>query len=90
MYRTIIIKVATVCGVPKTDMYFNFYTHRIVRLWNKLPITVKCSELSDNGTNFPFKLSIKRHYKELMYNEFDQDNLCSWTTVCKCVRCRTQ
>ena len=47
--------IASVKPVPKTMSYFNYFSFRIIRLWNALEAGVKRIELSENGTNVVFQ-----------------------------------
>ena len=73
-----LLKVPLVRTVSFNSSYFN----RIVLEWNALPAPIRqCSSL------FTFKRMLKCHYKTLLEDNFDPDNLCTWTTSCRCQSC---
>ena len=65
------LRIAPVVNLPRTDQYFNFYTQHILRLWNNIPVDVKCLELSESGNNGPFKKALKKYFEDLFNNHFD-------------------
>ena len=71
----------------RTETYNNFCTNRVIRLWNNLPVAIKSIELSDMGTNSTFNRELKNHYKMLLCDNFNQNNVCTWVSVCTCVMC---
>ena len=73
---------------PLTDLYLNYYTHRVINNWNDLPADVKNAELTEQGRNTTFKRVIKKIYFDMLYTRFDENVLCTWTNNCRCNRCR--
>ena len=42
--------IISVKGLPRKEMYFTYYHHRIVKLWNILPDNIKEIDYEDTGT----------------------------------------
>jgi hypothetical protein len=73
---------------PKTELYKNFFSCRIVSLWNTIPAALRNIKLSDRGTNTSFKNQLKKYYLEKSYTDFVSENPCTWLTDCRCSNCR--
>ncbi len=76
-----------ISSFARTETYKTFYSNRIVKLWNLLPIEIKQLECINSNASL-FKSHIKRHYKCLFDMNFDTENLCTWVTHCRCPICR--
>lgn len=72
----------------RTVKYSNFYTNRIVLLWNSLPRDIKDMDLSENDSNSRFKNELRLLYYNKFLYSFSNDNTCTWISNCKCVNCR--
>ena len=75
-------------GKPVTDLYLNYYTSRIIFKWNALPVDIRAITLTEEGKNTTFKNCIKLYYYEMLNDRFNENDLCTWTNKCRCVRCR--
>ncbi len=64
----------------------DFYTKRIVDIWNSLPAEI-VSIIPTNNLIIPFKKKVKEFYTNKLVGEFDTYNLCTWRTFCPCSRC---
>jgi hypothetical protein len=73
----------------KTECLRNFFSYRIVVLWNSLPEEIKSIELNTSGTNQGFKKALKAFYLNKMVNEFEDEDTCTWVTGCRCNLCRS-
>jgi hypothetical protein len=78
-------KIATVnTNLDKTR---HFYTHRVIDTWNALPDYIRLALRNTENT-----LIIKQHlipyYKQKLANDFDSYNQCTWSSICKCIRCQ--
>jgi len=65
----------------------HFYSHRVAKLWNELPLPLRDKLLlcqNDLGT----KKLLLAHYNARLSNIFDTDNTCTWVTACPCRVCR--
>jgi hypothetical protein len=71
-----------------TMMYAKFYTNRIVKSWNKLPLEIRNIELTEAGRNTSFKGSLKKWLVSFFYEHFDNVDTCSWVVHCGCQSCR--
>ena len=71
--------------VPKTntELYKKTYFKRIVFSWNKLPANIR--NLSDLNV---FKNETYRYFLNLLYTRFDSDDVCTWTSNCRCQKCK--
>jgi hypothetical protein len=64
----------------------HFYTQRIVETWNALPEHIRLS-LKNTGNPLIIKQHLIPYYKDKLANTFDEDNQCTWVSICKCNRC---
>ena len=62
--------------VLRAECYANFFSNRIVWLWNALPPELRLSELNENG-------------KKGKVDVYNSDNSCIWVSVCRYINCRT-
>ena len=74
-------------NVPKTELYANFVTKRCVTLWNSLPLPVREVLLEEYENNSVFKVIVKEHFNNIMYDQFTAESVCTWVTRCKCSMC---
>ena len=58
------------------------FFHRIVSEWNSLPIQIK-----DSTSVNSFKHQHMLHYKLKLQQSFNVNDLCSWTSTCRCQPC---
>ena len=66
----------------RTETFKGFYSNRVVRLWNVLPIELRQEQSLDSFVNL---LNIFYHSK---FNDtFNCDDVCSWTSTCRCQAC---
>jgi hypothetical protein len=74
----------------KTEKAKNFYTIRIIHLWNLLPPEIKEIPPPINPSSKPiaFKRALYRYYTNKLKNDFDVLNPCTWVSKCNCVNCR--
>jgi hypothetical protein len=70
------------------SVFDGFYTNRISRLWNTLPLNIRSLELTPTGNNTSFKRELKLWYFNYFCNHFANDNTCTWLTTCTCSSCR--
>jgi len=66
----------------------HFYTHRITRTWNSLPLDLR-QKLLDSPTISNAKRHLKDFYDSRLLNHFDHANTCTWILSCRCPQCRT-
>ena len=69
-----------------TETYANFYTRRIVNIWNSLPTETRRIVFTRGGT--AFKSHVKKWYTHKLLTYFDPDRDCTWVTKCRCTVCR--
>ena len=70
-----------------TETYANFYTRRIVNIWNSLPTDTRKVNFTRGGT--AFKSRVKKWYTHKLFTNFDPDRDCTWVTKCRCTTCRS-
>ena len=71
----------------KTVKGAEFFFNRITIPWNNLSSdtkTIKCK----NKDIWPFKNKLLKRYHQLTETFFQSDNICTWTSSCRCPRCR--
>jgi len=66
-----------------TESHQSSYFHRIVPIWNQLPIDVR----STPSLNM-FKCQVNELYTSLFTSQFDPANTCTWVSNCRCSNCR--
>ena len=69
--------------VKGTEFLFN----RIVKPWNNLPPDLKCIKCK-NKDIWPFKGRLLKYYHQRTEQTFQSENLCTWTSSCRCPACR--
>ena len=55
--------LVTTIGIPRTEQFHNYFCHRVIRLWNTLPLEIREIEFSDTGSNSLFKNKIREFVK---------------------------
>ena len=70
-----------------TESAANFFSHRIVNLWNNLPVSVR-KIVCNNKRILPFKTKLYELYKNKLYTHFNVDDTCTWISHCRCAACR--
>jgi hypothetical protein len=68
--------------------YNTYFTNRICRLWNSLPLDIREIPLTDLGYNSAFKNSLKKWLFKYTLEHYITDDLCTWTIACICPKCR--
>lgn len=66
----------------RTECYMQSYANRIVTIWNNLPYEIrKTSDVNE------FKNSVVEFYENKFSEQFDRENICTWTSYCRCYTC---
>ena len=69
--------------LSKTDAFKFSYFNRVAKLWNTLAYgTRACNTVST------FKTHLKKLYFCRLYESFNSNDICTWTSLCNCTRCR--
>ena len=71
----------------KLESYRSFFVNRIAHSWNRLPLLIRETELTDLGQNTSFKRLVKDWLKTHCMPRFDSDNTCTWLLKCTCRSC---
>jgi hypothetical protein len=71
----------------RTETAAHFFSHRIVNLWNDLPMSVR-SITCTNNFFLPFKSALLIFYKLKLINVFSIEDTCTWISHCRCANCR--
>lgn len=71
----------------RTETAAGFFSHRIVKLWNNLPQSIRTIVCIDKKIT-PFRTKIHKYYFQKLSTHFDPDNTCTWVGVCRCASCR--
>lgn len=71
----------------RTEFTANFYSNRIVKLWNALPLPIR-SIVCSNKHIHTFKTAVFKFYLHKASTSFNVDNLCTWVSCCRCAACR--
>ena len=71
----------------RTEFTAKFFSHRIVKLWNSLPLEIR-SIVCINKNIKPFKTTLYKLYMHKLSTNFNVDNLCTWVGCCRCPACR--
>ena len=66
----------------RTETYRGFYTNRIVTLWNQLPPTLRVDQSLSVFVN-----ELEVFYLKKFKDTFMRNNVCSWTSTCRCQTC---
>ena len=77
--------LGSVRPIPCTECSANFYSNRIIRIWNSLPEDLRIKEVNENGNNSTFEKEVKMQYARLVHVHFENSEFCTWTT---CAHCR--
>ena len=70
-----------------TEKRAAFYTVRLVKLWNSLPLIIRSLKCKTKNIT-SFKNSVTEIYLNLFESRFDPLNPCTWVTFCRCSLCR--
>ena len=62
--------------------FVSLFFHRFVSEWNSLPIQIR-----DSTSVNSFKHQLMLHYKLKLQQSFNVNDLCSWTSTCRCQPC---
>ena len=73
---------------PNNELFKGYFTCRILKVWNQIPLEIRGAELSHNESNSPFKRLIKEYYLEKFESYFNDADVCSWVSYCSCARCK--
>ena len=69
-------------SVCRTETYQSSFFNRTVDLWNVLPSNIRtCTPLES------FKRNLKNYYRDKLAAAFDPDEICNWSTICRCCMC---
>ena len=71
----------------KTEKRAAFYSVRLVKLWNSLPLHIRSMKCNTKGIT-SFKKGVMDIYRGNFENKFDPANPCTWVTYCRCPLCR--
>ena len=66
----------------RTETYCGSYFNRIVKVWNQLP----CETRGEPDHDI-FKRKVLNFYRSKL-EVFNSENSCTWTSFCRCTRCR--
>ena len=72
--------------IANTETYKHFYTHRIVHIWNSIPLDIRVTPFGKSGKSFKKKLI--SFLKTKFISTFNPDNTCTWVCRCRCQSCR--
>ena len=76
--------------MAKSEACRNFYTFRIIDIWNNLSVEIRDVELDDNENNSKFKRYITEFLKDKLEHVFDDPETCKWLLHCRCSKCRVE
>ena len=68
------LDLTTDIPVARTGLLHNYFSFRIVKLWNGLPLDLRSIEISDNETNSPFKRALRQYYHGKLVDHFVSEN----------------
>jgi hypothetical protein len=71
----------------KHTIYDKYYSCRISKLWNALPLYIRELETTPMGYNTSFKRELKLHLFNIFNAQFDDSNVCTWSLKCQCFNC---
>ena len=71
----------------KTETGAAFYSVRLVKLWNSLPMQIRTLKSKTKEIAL-FKKRTTVFYNNHLENKFDVENTCTWVTHCRCPLCR--
>ena len=66
----------------RTETYKGYYSNRIVTLWNKLPPELRADHSLDI-----FVGELDAFYCNKFKDTFTSNDICSWTSTCRCQAC---
>ena len=66
----------------------NFYSNRIVNLWNSLPLEIRSITPSSTSTRL-FKTALANYYTHMykLHRDFNVEDTCIWLSHCRCASC---
>jgi len=70
----------------KTESFSFSYCSRIAVIWNNLPLDIR-QHMYSNLTLQSVKKLLISYYRSRFSDTFTVDNLCTWTTTCRCSSC---
>ena len=76
-------------NITKNWKYRQFFSNKIIPLWNSLPNQIK--QIMPPGSVRAKSVSFIKSLKQLYVNKlqsFDVYNTCTWVTICHCNRCK--
>ena len=68
--------------MTRTEVFKQSYFNRIVSEWNLLPLVIR-----DSSSLYSFKHQLSFHYANKLDVIFNTDNICTWTSTCRCQKC---
>ena len=71
----------------RTETAANFYSYRIIKLWNNLPDHICSTTCSDKDIK-SLKTKLFLHYSHKLSLQFLADNVYTWVSHCSYVTCR--
>jgi hypothetical protein len=72
----------------KSDAYKLWFSNRIVKKWNIIPLHLREIEPNANGKNTCFKYKLREWLTEYYKDKFTTQNICSWFLICECSTCK--
>jgi hypothetical protein len=72
----------------RLDLCKNYFSYRVVKLWNSVPIEIREIEPSDSGLTNKFKKKLREWFFTKFNDRFSDDNICTWMLICECAICR--
>ena len=69
-------------NLVRTETYKGYYSNRIVTLWNKLPPELRADHSFDI-----FVGELDDFYCKKLKDTFTSNDICSWTSTCRCQAC---
>ena len=68
--------------LTRTESFKRSYFNRIVSEWNSLPLAIR-----GISTLYSFRKQLLIHYTTKLHEVFSTDNMCTWTSTCRCQQC---
>ena len=70
--------LTSILPVPRTEAYSNFFSHRIIKLWDFLPEDIRNLVLDDHENNKVFKKALVKLFNTMVNDKFVVENTCTW------------